>query len=253
MIERSKNVQAAWSKNVSARERRSPSNDAITIAKMRSFRVVGASPASTSSVSTPLPSLCTTIATPSDPTKARAPIPVWSLTGDAITALSATVALQLSETPAVAFTFNLTPDAIAKAKDSPTGFLDPLKRSFDLELKRALKGTVLPYWFAIDVTDEGRLHIHGAFLSPATNLPMVRKIRTAMKAAWGEWEGPGKRKQLRFKTLYSDDWATYCMEDQAKVAKIIGPRTFTISQPLRRDAEWAYSEIRRIMRRGADT
>jgi hypothetical protein len=175
-------------------------------------------------------------------------IPVWSLTGDIVTALAATVALQLSETPAVAFTFNLTPDAIAKAKDSPTGFLDSLKRSFDLELKRVLKGGTLPYWFCIDIDEDGRLHIHGALLAPATNLPIVHKIRKLMKAAWGEWQSAGKRKQLRFRTLYSDGWATYCMEDQAKVAKIIGPRTFTINHLLRRDAEWAYAEIRRIMR-----
>jgi hypothetical protein len=39
----------------------------------------------------------------------------------------------------------------------------------------------------------------------------------------------------------------YSMRNQRAVAKIIGARTFTISG-LRRDAEWAYSEIRRIMR-----
>ncbi len=157
----SKNVLPERSKNVSARERRSPANDATIIAKMRTFRVGDDSAACTSLVSNPLPcitpSLTTPISTPSDSTKASAPtpandnlIPVWSLTGDAVTALSATVALQLSETAAVAFTFNLTPDAIAKAKDSPTDFLDPLKRSFDVELKRVLKGIALPYWFAID-------------------------------------------------------------------------------------------------------
>lgn len=224
---------------------------------MRSFRVAGVSSAHTSSVGHLTPVLTTPISatsTPSDPTKVRAPTPandnlifVWSLTSVAVTAVAATVALLIAETPAVAFTFNLTPDAIAKALASPTGFLDSLKRSFDLELKRLLPGVTLPYWFAIDITDDGRLHIHGAFLSPATNLPMVRKIRKIMKAAWGEWAGPGKRKQLRFRKLYSDDWATYCMENQAKVAKIIGPRTFTINQPLRRDAEWVYAEIRRIM------
>jgi hypothetical protein len=245
------------SKNVSDRERRSPTNDAMIIAKMRGFRVGADSHAATSSVSNPLPSITSLIITPSGSTKARLTtpandnlIPVWSLTGDDVTALSATVALQLSETPAVAFSFNLTPDAIAKALASPTGFLDPLKRSFDLELKRALKGVVLLYWFCIDIDEDGRLHIHGAFLAPAANLPMVRRIRKVMKAAWGEWQGAGKRKQLRFRTLYSDDWATYCVRNQREVAKVIGPRTFTINQALRRDAEWAYAEIRRIMRSG---
>ena len=257
MTEWSKNVLADRSKNVSARERRAPASDARNIAKMRSFRVGVIPPAYTSSVSHPTPVLTLPISptpTPSDSKKVSAPtpaydnlIPVWSLTGDDMTAVAATVALLIAETPAVAFTFNLTPDAIAKALDSPSGFLDSLKRSFDLELKRMLKGVALPYWFVIDVED-GRLHIHGAFLAPATNLPMVRRIRKVMKTAWGEWQGPGKRKQLRFRNLYSDGWATYCMEDQKRVAKVIGPRTFTVTQRLGRDAKWAYAEIRRIMR-----
>jgi hypothetical protein len=166
---------------------------------------------------------------------------VWSLTGDTVKVLAATVALQTSDKPAVAFSFNLTPDAIAKATDSPTGFLDRLKRAFDLELKRRS----LPYWFAIDVDADGRLHIHGAFAADPSELPA---IRDAMKAAWGEWEGPGKHKQLLFKTPCDDGWATYSMRNQRKVAKLIGPRTFTITQPLRREAEKDYTEIRRIMR-----
>jgi hypothetical protein len=158
--------------------------------------------------------------------------------------LAATVALQTSEKPAHAFTFNLTPKAIAKATDSPTGFLDPLKRSLDLEVKRR----ALPYWFAIDLDDNGRLHIHGAFAADPSELPA---IRDAMKAAWGEWEGPGKHKQVLFKTPCDDGWATYSLRNQRKVAKIIGPRTFTINHLLRRKAEWVYTEIRRIMRETA--
>jgi hypothetical protein len=236
------------------RVRRSRSKDAKIIAKIRSFRIDDDSPASASSVSSSTPS----IPYPSPSSKACKPpapandnlIPVWGLTGGDVKVFSASVALQLSETPPVAFTFNLTPEGIKEAESYPTGFLDSLKRSFDLELKRWLPGVGLPYWFAIDVDDDGRLHIHGAFLSPVNTLSVLRKIRQGMKAAWGEWEGPGKRKQLRFKTMYSDDWATYCLYDQRKVAKIIGPRTFTITQPLNWEARWAYSEIRRIMREG---
>jgi hypothetical protein len=113
-------------------------------------------------------------------------------------------------------------------------------------LKRA--GIVLPYWFVIDIDDDKRLHIHGAFVSRLHSLSGLRKIRKCMKAGFGEWTDPGKHKQIRFQTLYSDGWATYSMRNQRAVAKIIGPRTFTINHPLRRDAEWAYSEIRRIMR-----
>lgn len=82
--------------------------------------------------------------------------------------MCATGALLIAETPAVAFTFNLTPEAIERAKGHPAGFLDSLKRSLDKELKRA--GIVLPYWFVIDVDEDGRLHIQGAALPSSTSL-----------------------------------------------------------------------------------
>jgi hypothetical protein len=252
--DRSKNVSNRGSKKVSARQRRSPANDARIIASMRDFVPSDASPAGISSFSYPSPSLPHPSTSTSTSTKAVTPptpandnrIPVWSLTGDAVTAVCATTALLIAEKPAVAFTFNLTPDAIADAKRDPAGFLDPLKRRFDRELKQL--GLSLPYWFAIDIDDDGRPHIHGAFLPPAISLSMLRKIRGLMKNGWGKWEGPGKHKQVRFQTLYSDDWATYCIRNRRKVQKAIGPRSFTITQPLGRDARWVYGEIRRIMR-----
>lgn len=156
-------------------------------------------------------------------------------------AVAATAALQISEKPAVAFSFNLTPEAIVKAMACPTGFLDSLKRSLDRVLS-----TPLPYWFAIDINPDKRLHIQGAFAADDAELPAIRK---AMKEAWAEWDGPGKHKQLWFSPKPCDDgWATYSMRNHRQVAKIIGPRTFTINQPLRRDAEWTYGAIRRIMR-----
>ena len=119
--ERSKNVSddsrdrsELRSKNVSARQRRSPANDAKIIGKIRGFRVGDVSPACTSSVSYPTPLYTPSLSYPkadTPPTPANDNlIPVWSLTGDKVTAVCATIALQLEEKPAVAFTFNLTPD-----------------------------------------------------------------------------------------------------------------------------------------------
>jgi hypothetical protein len=59
---------------------------------------------------------------------------------------------------------------------------------------------------------------------------------------------PGKHKQLLFKTPCDDGWATYAMRNHRAIAKIIGPRTFTINHPMRRDAKRTYGEIRRILR-----
>ncbi len=65
-----------------------------------------------------------------------------------------------------------------------------------------------------------------------------------MRDAWGEWKNP---KQVHFQPLRDDGWATYCMKHQSKVAKIIGDRTFTVTQPLTREATWIYREVRRII------
>lgn len=243
---RSKNVQHTRSKNVSPRRRQSAYKDARTLQKISAFLPPEPDTAAQSSVSSSVSSPTPLHAQSPTPSNDNLLLPLWALTGDGVKAVFAAAALLIAETPAVAFTFNLTPEAIERAKGDPAGFLDSLKRSFDKELKRA--GIVLPYWFVVDTDKDGRLHIQGATLPPSTSLRAMLNLRNAMKAAWGEWQGPGKHKQLCFKPLYSDDWASYCMRNQRKVAKVIGPRTFTVTQPLGRDAKWVYGEVRRIMR-----
>jgi hypothetical protein len=166
-----------------------------------------------------------------------------------VTAVCAAAALLIEDNPAIAFSFNLTPQAIEDAKRHPAGFLDPLKRSFDQNLRRA--GIELPYFFALDIDEDGRLHLHGAFRYPApTPSPgLTDQLRQIMKQSWGEWTGPGKHKQLHFQPLQDDDWATYCLRNGKAVQKAIGhSRTFTITQALGRDARWAYREIRSMMK-----
>lgn len=86
----------------------------------------------------------------------------------------------------------------------------------------------------------------GAFCANPELHPAIRKV---MKAAWGEWVGSGKHLQLHFHPRLADDgWGEYAMRNHRKLEKLIGTRTFTTSQPLRRDAKWAYNEIRGIMR-----
>lgn len=171
-------------------------------------------------------------------------IPVWALTGDVIKAVAATAALQIAEKPAYPFVFNLTKEAEAKALVHPRRFLESLKRSFDKQLARA--GIRLPYWFAIDVTPEGRLHIQGAYNAVTENAI----LKELMWKAWGKWKiNPQRQIKMAWRRC-DDGWATYCMRYHRRVAKRIG-QTFTMTRPLQRDAEWTYTEIRRIMRSGS--
>jgi hypothetical protein len=232
---------ATGSKIVSAAKRRSLENDTKIVAKMRSFHPSDISAAAISSVMESPPSNI-------KPANDNVSIPVWSLTGDLVTAVCAALALQLYDNPAIAFTHNLTPEAIDTAKRNPNGFVDYLKRRLDQNLARA--GIALPYFFAVDVDHDDRLHIHGGFRYPlaSRSFGMERRIRRIFKQSFGAWTGPGKHKQLHFQSLYSDDWATYCLRNSKAAQRIIGPRSFTISRELGREAKSAYGQIRAIMR-----
>ncbi|MGY4459683.1 hypothetical protein [Bradyrhizobium sp. LB13.1] len=123
----------------------------------------------------------------------------------------------------------------------PRGFLESLKRSFDKELSRA--GIRLPYWFCIDRDWDGRLHIHGAFSAVTEN----EVLKGGMRRAWGE--APAARPAIpdQDRSAHDDGWATYATRNLRRVSAKIGP-TFTMTRPLQQDAQWTYSEMRRIMR-----
>lgn len=229
------------SKKVPQRVRQSGFKDTKIIEKMRSFRVPAPMLGEETSVAHHTPSIAP-LASPCL-LHSNDNIPVWALTGDVVKAVAATAALQIAEKPAYAFTFNLTTKAREKALTHPRRFLESLKRAFDKQLSRA--GFRLPYWFCIDRDWDGRLHIHGAFAAVTEN----EVLKEAMWKAWGQWPERGKQFQIDIRPLRDDGWATYCMRNQRRVTKIIGPRTFTINQPLRKEAEWMYSEVRRIMRK----
>ncbi|AWO91940.1 MULTISPECIES: hypothetical protein [Bradyrhizobium] len=155
--------------------------------------------------------------------------------------MAATAALQIADKPAYAFTFNLTTKAREKALTHPRGFLDSLKRSFDKQLARA--GVRLPYWFCIDRDWDGRLHIHGAFGAVVEN----ELLKDVMRRAWGAAPEKGRQFQIKIVPLRDDGWATYATRNLRRVSAKIGP-AFTVTRPLQRDAQWTYSEVRRIIR-----
>jgi hypothetical protein len=240
------------SKNVPRRTRQTALKDTKTIEKMRAFcppadcvdaDSLVAHSSYPSSYPTEPPYLITH--TPPKPDNDNV-IPSWDHVGDTVKGLAATVALQIREKPVWAFSFNLTPEAEAKALRVPGRFLDSLKRSFSKHLDRA--GIRLDYWFAIDI-EKGRLHIHGAF---GADREQHQRLKDIMRKAWGKQK---HHPQFQIDIRPCDQnregkkwiWATYAMRNRRRVKARIGDRTFTITRPLQRNAEWTYGEIRRIM------
>jgi hypothetical protein len=216
--------------------RRSAANDRQIIERIQNFELPTGDTLGNSLVATPN-TPTNRHATPQSPSQT---LPVWEKTSDHLKLFSASLDIMTTaESAPYAFSFNLTPEAITKAKASPAGALDHLKRSLDKVLSRA--GLSLPYWFALDIDREERLHIHGAF---AAHPELVPAIRSAMTKAWGQWEGAGKHHQLVVKPC-NERWAGYAIRNQKRVAKIVGKRVFTIKN--RAGAEQTYSIIRSTM------
>lgn len=236
-----------WSKKVPGRVRRSDANDRKAHELIQKIKVPPESSEALSLVHTPHPHSSPLPATHSpepspSPSDTFNPLPAWEFTDDRMKAVAATIALQVLE-KAVSFTFNLTPDRINKCMMKPDQFLEGLKRDLDRVLKRRFSSIPL-YWFAVDITRKGRLHLHGAIEADPDRL---ESLGDAMRSAWGKWEGRGVDHQLDWnEQRCDDDWATYCLRNRSAVRKLIGDRTMTITTPLRREAKEVYEEIRRI-------
>lgn len=133
-----------------------------------------------------------------------------------------------------AFSLDLSPKEIAAANDNAKGFADHFKRRISRNLKRMAIDA--PFWFGVDVTRAGRLHLHGGIAANDNQLDVVER---AMCAAGGDWASKYHAdKQCDLQPMYTPDiWANYCLRAQAKVKRIITGKAISITTPLRRRAK----------------
>jgi len=119
--------------------------------------------------------------------------------------------------------------ALARAQGKPC--LSWLHRKVVRQLKRLrgrYSGGAMSFWFAIEESREGRLHIHGEIsighvYGEKRTVRALRRvfapIRKALKAAGGQWEPDrdGDGTQLRFARGTPDfRWAGYCLKSADK-------------------------------------
>lgn len=145
----------------------------------------------------------------------------------------------------VSWTLNLSPDRIEEAQRDRKGFVDNIKRDIDRALKRSL-GFIPLYWFAVDV-EKGRLHLHGGMLASTNDFPGIDEALCHAGGKWASTKGRGH--QLHLDADRCDEgWIDYALRNKASVKRLIAGPMYTITTPLRREAQWTYNSYRKIMR-----
>ena len=89
----------------------------------------------------------------------------------------------------LALTLNIAPDVVDKAKAGQKGFASNMLDLMRNELRRDGIDEV-EIWIAVEISDEGRIHIHGGFACAADNL---ERIKAAFERAGGAWTGGGRQ------------------------------------------------------------
>ena len=74
-------------------------------------------------------------------------------------------------------------------------------------------GIPTPFWFAIEESDEGRLHIHGEVAFETDREKLIRK---ALKAAGGRWDKDNAEYQLILTKSPNLRGAGYCLKSYSK-------------------------------------
>lgn len=170
-------------------------------------------------------------------------LPHWCHTGDR---LKLSVANRVVAAIGHSFSLNLDPNRLKEALNAPGGFSDCLARYINRALKRKL-GRVPLFWFQVDVTKRGKLHLHGAIESTADDLP---RIMEALNEVGGrDWKParPGE-KQCWFDVQHNPDgWVRYSLRRRARVRfHLKGGRSHFIAKQLRALASETYGDLRRV-------
>ncbi|WP_187970068.1 hypothetical protein [Aquibium microcysteis] len=127
--------------------------------------------------------------------------------------------------PTTDFTLNLSPEIEAKAKQRPEWLLRRLR----YHLQKVL-GRKPEFWFALELSKTGRLHMHGEIQAAPDELEAVRK---ALRKAGGEWPTV-RQHQAQTRPNPRLPWANYSVKD----ANLIRPFR-DITRPI--NGDWLFA------------
>lgn len=178
-----------------------------------------------------------------DNTDTRHP-PAWDHTTHIAKLWAANVALAIHG-EVCHISLNLSRTEIDKALASPKGFAGYFRESITRSMKRAL-GYKPKFWIAVDITDSGRLHLHGGMAVRGRN--EVHLAYQALRKAGGVWESAA-HKDKQAHVGFQDDpdgWLRYSIRARSKVQSIVGARqTHAIANGLIGDARRLYESWRK--------
>ena len=171
--------------------------------------------------------------------------PGWDHTGDMLKGLA--WAMVMFERQGRAMTLRLGPEVITAARLHPKGFAQFMRRRIKAYLDKAMKPFGLPsseFFFAVEDTEFGEVHLHGAILAPA-DPGAFKAMRKALKRAGGVWRSKDTGRQLDTPELYSPvRWVNYIAKWRLGSALNLDSKVSAATQGVRRMAQVWYRQAR---------
>lgn len=128
---------------------------------------------------------------------------------------------------AVTLALSANREARLRASSDPTRLLS---HYINRRLKAA--GMMVSYSFRFEISDEGRLHVHGAVTAGSNSAAELKRLKQVLVDAAGKIRGRAGSKQCVYKDIYfSAGWHGYIQKTQRKTAKALGTeKTTFVSQ-----------------------
>ena len=161
-------------------------------------------------------------------------VPHWDHTGDALKGVAWAAAM--FEAKAMALTLRLGPEVISAARSSPHGFAVHMRRRLAREMKRVATeiGCAVPeFFFIVEDTDMGEVHLHGAIMIPDD--PVVcKRVRKGLAVAGGKWPSAASGRQVDTPELETAQrWINYIQKWRLGSAVRLQGKTFAATNGIR--------------------
>ncbi|WP_127600245.1 hypothetical protein [Nitratireductor alexandrii] len=124
-----------------------------------------------------------------------------------------------------------------------------MKSYLQQRIARALKARFgarkIPFAFVFELTESGRLHLHGVIYVPEGER---RELISALRCAGGKWDAWLPEKQADIRELWNAaGWGRYCTKTASRTRQALGVKSvLSMSREMNRIAKSYWTHIRRL-------